>query len=418
MTMRIQPKTRAVLASLFVLPIAAAYLQWGLFGLPPLPESPPLRFTAHDAFPTWMRVTHYVNFFFMILLVRSGLQILMSHPRLYWNVHCTPGTEWLRLTPVEVPRDRLYTARDDSGYLSPWVGLPGYQHTMGMARHWHFLSAVFWIGNGLIFVVLLLGTEQWRRLVPTSWRIIPDAWSVFVHYTTFHLPQGEETFYRYNALQQLAISLAMAGSPHGVAGSPALTLRPLVGARDSLTAGNQAMRGQDGEQPVVPVVPGRHVRQRKAADAAEEDAVVGEAAHRHVGEREAGERRPVLPLHGDAVAPAARALDDHVGAGGGGEGKAGRAHRDRLGVGAAEDFDGVPGLGGVDGRLDGLVLRVRVALADPQELRRGRGQAAEQVTRLQEFHRRTEGGTGGGRAAGAACRAVEPRAKGQHTDLR
>ena len=76
-------------------------------------------------FPAWLRITHYVNFFFMILLVRSGLQILADHPRLYWNVHCTPGTEWLRLTPVEVPKDRLWTAKDDSRYLSPWIGLPG-----------------------------------------------------------------------------------------------------------------------------------------------------------------------------------------------------------------------------------------------------------------------------------------------------
>jgi thiosulfate reductase cytochrome b subunit len=230
MTMRIQPKTLAMLASPLVLLVAAAYLQWGLSGLPRVPESPPLPFTEHDAFPAWMRVTHYVNLFFMILLVRSGLQILMSHPRLYWNVHCTPGTEWLRLTPVEVPRDRLYTAKDDSGYLSPWVGLPGYQHTMGMARHWHFLSAVFWVGNGLVFVVLLFWTEQWRRLIPTSWRIIPDAWNVFVHYTTFHLPQGEDTFYRYNALQQLAyfstvFVLAPLAMLTGPSMSPAFTNR-------------------------------------------------------------------------------------------------------------------------------------------------------------------------------------------------
>ena len=55
-------------------------------------------------FPAWLRITHYVNFLFLILLIRSGLQILADHPRLYWNVHCTPGTEWLRLTPVEVPQ--------------------------------------------------------------------------------------------------------------------------------------------------------------------------------------------------------------------------------------------------------------------------------------------------------------------------
>ena len=156
-----------------------------------------------------MRITHYINLFFMILIIRSGLQILMDHPRLYWNVHCTPGTEWLRLTPIDVPKDRLWMANDDNRSLSPWIGLPGYWHTVGMARHWHFLSVLFWVGNGLVFVVLLFCTEQWRRLIPTSWRIIPDAWNVFVHYATFHLPPGEDTFYRYNALQQLSYFAAI-----------------------------------------------------------------------------------------------------------------------------------------------------------------------------------------------------------------
>ena len=51
---------------------------------------------------------------FLVLLIRSGRQILMEHPRLSWSVHCTPGTEWIRFTPVEVPTDRLYTAKDDA----------------------------------------------------------------------------------------------------------------------------------------------------------------------------------------------------------------------------------------------------------------------------------------------------------------
>ena len=58
-------------------------------------------------FPAWLRITHFINLLFLILLIRSGLQILMDHPRLYGNVHCTPGTEWLRLTPIEVPKDRI-----------------------------------------------------------------------------------------------------------------------------------------------------------------------------------------------------------------------------------------------------------------------------------------------------------------------
>ena len=173
--MRIQRIALLLLVLVVVTPVTAAYLQWAVFGLPQVAASPEAiseAATPHG-FPAWLRITHYVNFLFLILLVRSGLQILMDHPRLYWNVHCTPDTEWLRLTPIEVPTDRVWTAKDDARYLSPWIGLPGYRHTIGMARHWHFLSVLFWVGNGLIFVVLLFGTGQWRRLVPDSWRSCP-----------------------------------------------------------------------------------------------------------------------------------------------------------------------------------------------------------------------------------------------------
>jgi hypothetical protein len=63
---------------------------------------------------------------------------------------------------------------------------------------------LFWVGSGLVFVVLLFVIDQWERLVPNSCQIIPDAWAVFVHYATFHLPPEPNGFYRYNALQQLA----------------------------------------------------------------------------------------------------------------------------------------------------------------------------------------------------------------------
>ncbi len=230
--MRIRRAPFLLLVLFVVLPIAAAYLQWGVFGLPQVPRRPEEISGAvmPHGFPAWLRITHYVNFFFIILLIRSGLQILMEHPRLYWNVHCTPNTEWLRLTPVEVPTDRVWTAKDDARYLSPWIGLPGYRHTVGIARHWHFLSVLFWVGNGLIFVVLLIGTGQWRRLVPTSWSVVPDAWAVFVHYVTFHLPPEPNGFYHDNALQQLSyfgvvFVLAPLAILTGPSMSPALTNR-------------------------------------------------------------------------------------------------------------------------------------------------------------------------------------------------
>jgi len=231
--MRVRPNTVLLLVSPLLLLVAAAYIQWGTFGLPTLATSPAL--TSETAaepygFPAWLRVTHYVNLLFLVLLIRSGLQILMDHPRLYGNVHCTPGTEWLRLTPVQVPEDRVWTAKDDARPLSPWIGLPGYRHTVGMARHWHFLSVLFWVGNGVVFVALLFGTGQWRRLVPTSWQIVPDAWAVFVHYATFHLPPEPNGFYHYNALQQLAyfgvvFLLAPLAILTGPSMSPAFTAR-------------------------------------------------------------------------------------------------------------------------------------------------------------------------------------------------
>lgn len=230
--MHIKRLTLILLALPLVLLFAAAYLQWAIAGLPAIraEDAPSIEAAAQSGFPSWLRVAHYVNLLFVILLVRSGLQILADHPRLYWNVHCTPGTEWIRFTPVEAPQDRVWTAKQDSRYLSPWIGLPGYRHTIGMARHWHFLSVLFWVANGAVYVVLLFVDGHWRRLVPSSWRIVPDAWDVFVHYATFHLPPEPNGFYRYNALQQLAyfgvvFLLAPLAIATGPSMSPALTNR-------------------------------------------------------------------------------------------------------------------------------------------------------------------------------------------------
>lgn len=190
-----------IIAGVLVLPLVAAWVLYLASGLPALaPEAAgePLEF------PLWLRIAHYTNFLLLVLLVRSGLSILMDHPRLYWNDHCTPGTEWIRFTPVEVPKDAVFTAKEDARYISPLFALPGYKHTIGMARHWHFLPALLWFINGVVFWVLLFATGQFTRLVPDSAAIVADAWAMFVHYATFNIPEKGETLVHYNALQQLS----------------------------------------------------------------------------------------------------------------------------------------------------------------------------------------------------------------------
>lgn len=212
--------------------IGAAWTQYLVLGLPNIHVFAVQlhRSNVRPGFPAWLRITHYANFLLMVLIIRSGLSILWDHPRLYTNVHCTPGTEWIRFTPTKVPTDRLYTANDDQRYLPPWLGLPGYRHTIGMARHWHFLSDLVWIITGLIYIVMLFVSGHWLRVVPTSWHMAPEAWSTFVYYATFHIPPEPDGFYGYNALQQIAyfavpFVLAPLSMLTGIAMSPALNSR-------------------------------------------------------------------------------------------------------------------------------------------------------------------------------------------------
>ena len=203
----IRPSILIGMAVIVALLMAAAWIEYAVAGLPPVPAVPqisPNNFSGPHGFPLWVRYCHFFNFLFVMLLIRSGLSILYDHPRLYFNDDCTPGSEWIRVTPLEVPRDRLWTAKDDARYISPLVGTPGYRHTIGIARVWHFINVHGFILTGLIFVIGLFSTEQWRRIVPTSPLVVVQAWNTFVHYATFHLPAEANGFYGYNALQQIA----------------------------------------------------------------------------------------------------------------------------------------------------------------------------------------------------------------------
>ena len=137
----------------WLLPVLAAWIEVLLVGLPhipPVPQIYPNNFAGPHGFPLWVRYCHFFNFLFVTMLIRSGLSILADHPRLYFNNHCTPGSEWIRLTPITVPTDRVWTAKDDARYVSPIVATPGYRHTIGLARSWHFLNVYGFIITGIL----------------------------------------------------------------------------------------------------------------------------------------------------------------------------------------------------------------------------------------------------------------------------
>lgn len=152
--------------------------------------------------PVWARWQHFFNLFLMMFILRSGLQILSDHPRLYWTRHCTPGREWFRIQKP-VPADPLWTAKQDSISIPRHVGLPGLRHSIGLARWWHLGVDTLWLLNGVVFYVLLFSTPHWHRLVPTSVDVFPQAGSVALQYLSLNWPQ-DNGWIAYNGLQLIA----------------------------------------------------------------------------------------------------------------------------------------------------------------------------------------------------------------------
>jgi sulfoxide reductase catalytic subunit YedY len=166
------------------------------------PGAPPSAPAVEAGFPFWLRVQHFLNLLFMAFIIRSGVQVLADHPRLYWKRDCTPGTEWFRFQKA-VPSGRMWTAKDDSVTLPGWLGIPGIRHSIGLARWWHFSFGLLWILNGVVVYALLFWTGQWQRLVPTTWEVFPNAVSTALQYLSLTFP-ADESWTRYNSLQQLA----------------------------------------------------------------------------------------------------------------------------------------------------------------------------------------------------------------------
>ncbi|MET8429567.1 molybdopterin-dependent oxidoreductase [Nocardia sp. NPDC004860] len=127
-------------------------------------------------YPLFVVITHGLNILFVTLLMRSGVEVLSSMPKLYWSDGCPPGREWLRLSRTNFGADsrRPWVSLDEEESWHPIIALPG-RKNLGLGRHWHFLTMQFWILTGAVYVVMVFVSGYWSYLVPTHWSIVPQA---------------------------------------------------------------------------------------------------------------------------------------------------------------------------------------------------------------------------------------------------
>ncbi|MCL2516772.1 MAG: cytochrome b/b6 domain-containing protein [Microbacteriaceae bacterium] len=117
--------------------------------------------------PLWAQWQHWLNAFFMVLVIKTGWTI-RRNPR--------PSGSWL--------------ARNSRRRIT-------------LEQFIHLLLDVFWLANGVIFWVLLFATRQWVRVVPVHWDVFPNALSAALQYASLNWPT-EDGWANYNALQLLA----------------------------------------------------------------------------------------------------------------------------------------------------------------------------------------------------------------------
>lgn len=139
------------------------------------PGQPALPSWAPIGIPVWLNVQHYLNLFFMVLLVKAGLAVRNTRrPPAYWTRN-NSGLIRTKRPPKKVSIDL-------------W---------------WHITVDALWFANGVVFVVLLFATGQWARIVPTSWSVVPNALSAALQYLSLNWPH-ESAWTGYNGLQMLA----------------------------------------------------------------------------------------------------------------------------------------------------------------------------------------------------------------------
>ncbi|WP_210066100.1 cytochrome b/b6 domain-containing protein [Pseudarthrobacter sp. PvP004] len=162
--------------------LAAVFAAKWLIGLVPVadfirtyPGHTELPQGTPEGMPGWLSWQHFLNAFFLLLIIRSGWQVrTTTKPPAYWTRN-NKGLLRTKKPPTKIS-------------LELWF---------------HLTLDFLWVLNGLVFMVLLVVSGRWGRVVPTQWEVFPNALSALIQYASLNWPT-ENGWVNYNSLQVLA----------------------------------------------------------------------------------------------------------------------------------------------------------------------------------------------------------------------
>lgn len=136
--------------------------------------------------PLIIRITHWLNVPFLIVMAMSGLQILVAYPYL------GPRGKLLSWWPLQgwIPPEKLR--------IGAWLA---------GGRHWHFAFAGLLALNGLVYLAYFVASGTWRERLFSPGRDATNAMRTALHYA--RLAKEPPKSGLYNGLQRLAYTAAL-----------------------------------------------------------------------------------------------------------------------------------------------------------------------------------------------------------------
>ncbi len=117
----------------------------------------------------WVRVTHWIAALAILLLLFTGGEIIVSHPRFYWGENGNPNTPSLFDIPIPASR--------------PWVNT-GYGYVLpdqnGWSRSLHFQAAWAIVITGLLYLLWGFRSRHFRHHQPATYNKLQRNTYMFV----------------------------------------------------------------------------------------------------------------------------------------------------------------------------------------------------------------------------------------------